>query len=602
MSGIARLLVILGLLVATVGAALPATPAVAQDGDAEQVVDVADIPVPVDSLPEEGFQVMTGGYLDAASAAEWIAGPRGRSTVAMGDELREAGWLQTYVLDLVLLEDRAYATSDILALIQTNIFLLPDATSAEDLYDVLADYSGADIEEEEEAILDSTTVRLVSESGNALRTVFTRDRLVIEVVSLERFDAADAETHRNVAAHTADRAEQVLESGETGIAPRAARLHDGPDLAGVQNVPQSGVHHLYRIREGLVQPAAGEVVAPGVEEVAPGAVQVYHASEGMWLGGGTGTGFMSTWIGEFASPGDAAAFTAEVAVDGPSEWLWDPYFAIALGEQATPQGVEGLYRVTGVYDGQTYSGNLEVRQQGEHVVAIGFRTLGSALPPVDVTSRVMDYQLACLETSDACPPLDVAELLATPSATPVVPAGEGSGDVVVSQEFGWSVQAGSGNWVVTERFAQSGYDILELQWGRSVVTFESVIDQHGDPQQCVLDELDALQQFESSAVIDLGSDDEDESPAGLSPGHAWAIYTVEPLADERADQEYTIRIDCYTIIDGGASLVVTHRAPRDEWETERGKGAEIRDTIVLPPSLHGREVLLMWERAWLPAA
>src|SRR5690606_30571302 len=150
------------------------------------------------------------------------------------------------------------------------------------------------------------------------------------------------------------------------------------------------------------------------------------------------------------------------------------------------------------------------------------------------------------------------------------------------------------------------YDFVEVQSGRSLVTLERVIDQHGDAQQCVLDELEALQEFESSAVIDLGSDVEDERTAGMEPGHAWAIYTVEPLADERADQEYAIRVDCYTIIEGGANLVVTHRAPRYEWATEREKGDDLRDTIVLPSSFTHNTVVAMTtksgEGAWRQAA
>lgn len=585
MSRFARLLVVLGLLAVTVTTALPPDGAFAQDAAAERIVDIADIPVPVDDLPEVGYQVMAGGYLDLPTAAGWIAEPRGRSVATLSEELVSSGWLNAYVMDLVLLEDRAYATSDILALVQTNIFVMPDASGAGRLYDVMTDYANADIENVESAILDSTTVRLVSQSGDTLRTVFTRDRMVVEVVSLERFEFVDLETHSNVVARTADRTERSLETGNPGLAPRAARLVDGEDLASFQDVQQSGVHHLYRLRDGRVQPAAGELNAPAAEEMAPGITQVYHGSAGIRLGGGTGTGFMSTWIGEFAGEADAVAFMGQVSQDGPSAWLADPYFAIAEGEQATAQGVAGLYRVTGLLDSQPYSGNLEIRQQGAYVVAVGFRTLGSALPPVDVTSRVMDHQLGCLESNDPCALLDVSELLRTTSATPVAPAGSTGQDLIVSDEFGWSVQTDAGGWTVMERFAESGYDFLELQSGRSLVTFESVINQHGDAQQCVIDELDNLQEFESSAVIELGSDVEGERSAGMEEGHAWAIYTVEPLADERADQEYTIRIDCYTLIEGGANLVVTHRAPRYEWGIERERGDEIRDTIVLPSSI-----------------
>lgn len=579
MSGIARLVAVLGMIVMIAGVPVAATGA----QEPAPMIDIADIPVPVNDLPEAGYQVLAGGYLDQTEAAAWIAAPRQRSAAGVADDLAAAGWVDAYVMDLALLQDRAYATSDILALVQTNVYVLADSTGAESLFDAMRDYSGADIEEAEPAARDASTVRLVSQSGDTLRTVLQSDRLVIEVVSLDVFRTPDEGEHGGIVLQTVDRAERAIVEPGGGIAPRAARIADGGDLAGFQDVQQSGVHQVYRIRNGRVQPAAGEPQAPDAADIAQGILQVFHASEGLRLGGGTGTGFMSTWIGAFGGEDQAVAFMQELETEGPSTRLSDPYFPIAEGEQATSQGVAGLYRVTGLLEGQPYSGTLEVRQHGAYVVAIGFRTLGSALPPVDVTSRVMDHQLACLDTDAPCPPLQVSDLFAVPSATPVAPVGDEG--TITSPEFGWTVHTGSGGWMVTEQFSESGYDFVELQSGRSLVTLESVINQHGDGQQCVIDELDALRQFESGAVIDLGSDVEGERPAGMEMGHAWAIYTVEPLSDERADQEYTIRIDCYTLIEDGANLIVTQRAPRDEWATEREKGDALRETIVLPSSI-----------------
>lgn len=82
-------------------------------------------------------------------------------------------------------------------------------------------------------------------------------------------------------------------------------------------------------------------------------------------------------------------------------------------------------------------------------------------------------------------------------------------------------------------------------------------------------------------VIDPGFDDQSEAPAGSDAGHAWAICTVEPLADERADQEYTIRYDCYALPGGDASLVMTHVAPRSLWEAETSKADRLRAGIWL---------------------
>jgi hypothetical protein len=78
------------------------------------------------------------------------------------------------------------------------------------------------------------------------------------------------------------------------------------------------------------------------------------------------------------------------------------------------------------------------------------------------------------------------------------------------------------------------------------------------------------------AVIDLRSNDPDERAASIEPGHGWAIYTVEPLQEERVDQEYTIRYDWYTLFSGETFLVVTHTAPRDDWIEEREMGKRLR--------------------------
>lgn len=147
-----------------------------------------------------------------------------------------------------------------------------------------------------------------------------------------------------------------------------------------------------------------------------------------------------------------------------------------------------------------------------------------------------------------------------------------------------------------------------------------MVDHHGDPQQCVLDNLallDALpEMLEERAVIDIGSDDPDERAAGLEQGHGWAVYTVEPLQEERADQEYTIRYDCFTLAPGDASLVVTHTAPRDLWTAERDKRERFRDGIGFPASsasTHvnplagdgrylGRTLIMGIPRIWIPRA
>jgi hypothetical protein len=576
MTRMVRLILVFVLIAMVAGVAPPGSLAGAQSPEAS--LDLAAVPLPVQELPESGFQVMSGGYLDLESAAAWIAEPRERSQTAVGADLAAEGWMQAYALDLVLLEDRAWAESDILTMVQTTVHLFADPNGASAGFDVLADFSGrGDADDVGEGQTGIVTVRLPSQSGDTLRSVVLRDHVVLEVMTLEGFGFVDVDTHNATVTATISRLDSVRENETIGLVPRAARLTDGEALGDLQSLEQSGVHQVYRIRDGVTQPAAGELDEPEPDGVAPGLSELYHGSESVDLG--LGFAFMSSWIAGFETEDDAGAFMETIASAGPSEWIVDPYFPIADGEQATSQGITGVYRVTGLVESQPYSGTLEIRQHGSYVVAIGFRAAGNTLPPVDVTSRVMDHQLGCLDVAAACPAIDLGELLTPPMATPVVPAS--AQGIVVSNEFGWSLQVDEGAWEIREQFEEQGYDFVELQSGRSLVTLESVINQHGDVQQCVIDELDMLQELESSAVIDLGSDI-DERPAGMERGHAWAIYTVEPLADERADQEYVIRIDCYSLIEGGANLVMTHRSPRDAWAEERAKGDVVRGGLALP--------------------
>lgn len=544
-----------------------------------EVLDIANVPLTADALPEPGYQILTGGYLDRAATAEQIAGPRNTELARVKEMMTDTGWVRTYVLDLVLLEDRAWADSEILALVQTNVYLFADEEGARSALEVLNDYSASvDADEAGPAILDASTVRLTSQSSDTYRSVAQRERTVIEVVSLETFGFVDLTMHQRVIGDTYDRLSALQSVSSDGIAPQAVLISDGEHVADLSAAHETGVHQLYRVREGMVHAAAGELHPPAPDEIAPGLTQLYQGSQA--VRSGQGTGFYSLWIGEFDSEADVAAFAASLPASSSMALLPDPYFTLWADEQATSQGVAGVYRVSGMSEQGAFSGTLEVRQHGTYVVGIGWRTLGRVLPSVDVTSRLMDAQVTCLQDSERCAPLPLEDLLPPDLVTPV--ASSSSVEKVGSNEFGWDLALDLDTWTITEQFVELGYDRTELQSGQSLATVESVIDQHGDPQQCVLEELRALQDFEERAVIALGSDVAGEQPAGMEPGHAWAIYTVEPLAEERVDQEYTIRLDCYTLVQGGASLILTHRAPRYQWDVERTKGEALREALKLP--------------------
>jgi hypothetical protein len=119
-------------------------------------------------------------------------------------------------------------------------------------------------------------------------------------------------------------------------------------------------------------------------------------------------------------------------------------------------------------------------------------------------------------------------------------------------------------------------------------TFETIVDHHGDPEQCVLGELDRLREDEDRARISVGSGVEGEQPGGLDDGHGWIVYTVEPLDEARAGQEYVIRIDCYTVVEGSTSLVVQVRAPSETWAELAPLGETLRSQIEIDGAPSGR--------------
>lgn len=576
-----RLMYLLAVL--TLAVTLLATPGGVDARQPEsEPFDLATVPLPVDALPEAGYQVLTGGFLDRDLTAHWIASPRNGNVELVGETLEDAGWISTYVLDLVLLQDRADDASAVLSLVQTNVYLFADGDGAAVGRDLLADFSTtAAAETVEPAVTDAATIQMVSESGDTLRSVVQQERTALEIVTLETAGRVDPDVHRRIVADSMDRLDDLQRGRRGGIASRAVLLEDGDRVADLFNAQQTGVHQLYRVRDEAVQPAAGELDVPEIDGIAPGLVELYQIGQAVHTG--SGTSYYSSWIGEFRSDQEAAAFAISVESREGGALLPDPFFTPWARETVSPQGISGVYRVSGTSINGAFSGTLEIRHQGRYVVGIGWRSWGGVMSSVDATSRLMDSQLACLAGTGICSPVPLETLVpeGPPGATPVPPSGE-AGDVIASSRFGWVLPYDPVQWTIVEQFAEDDYDFVELLSGESLLTVESVVNQHGDPERCVIEEMRRLEAFEEHAVISLGSDVPDEVPAGLEPGHGWAVYTVEPLEDVRADQEYVIRIDCYTLVEGSVSVVISQRAPRDAWEMERGKGEMIRAALVLP--------------------
>lgn len=558
---------------------------------ADETLDLANIALPVQDLPEDGYQVLTGGYLSIDETSSLIAGPRNLDETSVAELIVDYGLSRAYVLDLVLPEDRAHQDSPILALLQTTVYLFEESSGASEFHDLLLNYANtAFVNEIEPAVDGAYTITLVGEGGDQLRTLVSDGNVVIEIVAMDATGAPDETEHILVVEATLERLDRIRATGESGLSPMALTLVPNENTANFAHSQQTGVHGLYRYRDGAVQPAIGELNGDG-QAPAPGMTSLYLSGSSMRVGGGTG--LISTWLGQFDSAESAATWFDIVADGSPAGSLLDPYFDAIVGESWSWQGVLGVYRVSGTMNGQNYSGNVEIRLVDDMVVAIGYRSIGSTLPDTNVTNRIMDHQLNCLEMQVVCPPFEMVQDAPPPQATPIVDNAE-----LGSTEFGWSIPAPGGDWIVDEQFTDAGYERIGLRNGVSIFEFESVINHHGDPQQCVLDELHLLEEFEEHSVITVWEDAAGNTEGGNIGDQAWIVYRVEPLAEERADQEYVIRIDCFRLVPEGANLVMRHVAPVDFWDEEQEKASSLRNSIVLPESseAHGKLTLSAHDR------
>lgn len=571
MRRVLHLIVLLGLF--TSGFAWPSAAAQAS----APLVDLADVPLPVQALPESGYQVLAGAYLDASDATRFVADPRGLDREAVAADLSELGLSRTYVLDLVLPEDRADENAAFLAVIQTVVYELDSDTSA--FTDLLTNYDNVKyVESRPSAVHGATSVTMIGEGGDMIRSVVVSGNVVVDVTSFDATGAPDETEHDLIVEATLARLQQLQANGDPGLSTSSLTVTSSVDFANANN---TGLHGLYRVRDGVVQPALGELGAED-QPVADGLSRSWYGSSVTAWGSGTGIAYTSVWLSSYDDEATASTALDEI-VNGDGSAFDDPYFLVLSGESGTWIS-DSMLSVHGTIKGDAYSGYVQIVQQGNVIVVIGLRVVGSALPSSSIVEEMMSIQLGCLESNSLCETFTLPDATPAP-ATPLAERGN-----TFSSTFGWMLPTLGTEWQVTDEMTESGYDMVQLQNGQTQIMLESVVNHHGEPVQCVLDELHNLQASEEHSDIRLWKDSVGNTEAGNQPGHAWSTYRVEPLADERADQEYVIRIDCYSLVTSGANLVMTQMAPVDSWASERGKGDEIRDAIAFPVNTvpHGR--------------
>ena len=547
-----------------------AFPASAQE-QVERPVDLAAMPVPPPGLPESGYQFARGGYLTPADVHYLI-----EQRYAPGDEAIEsvvdaASWEQGYTSTYVLLSDRAIRTSDPLTSVTTTIHAFESSDGAMLVEALMTGSPPAGAEERDGTVENATTWRVVTSQDDTLVTVLRSDRFVIEVVTADRRLTPDGGDHTAVVGETLRR---VQASAGPGLSQQMVLVEDDRLVPVAIATEAPLVHTWYRLLDDTVIPAAGELNAPETRDLPAGAEDIAIArqtaelSSQNWVTAGV-------VVATFDSSGAADAF----AQDGV---LRDPLDIFAASEdegQVEPRhGSITMVTISGeTRVGGRYSGYRVTVVDDATVAHLTIRAMGSALVSQEAVEEWAGLQRACM-TDGACAPVPLTSFLSTPDpATPV--EGAATAGEYASQVAPWSVTFDPSMWRVEDTFAQGGYDYLYLRSERMDATFETIVDHQGDPEQCVLNELDRLREDEDRAAITVGSDDEDQPPGGLTEGHGWVIYTVEPLEESRADEEYTIRIDCFTVVERSTSLVVQVRAPRDAWADVAPLGESLRSQI-----------------------
>ncbi len=553
-------------------------------------IDLATVPVTPDLLPEPGYQLVQAGRLDYSSIQYALSGdgqPSSGDTVLDDIEDQFTG---AYSTILGLHEDRGDASSAVLASVMTMIVGFDDPEAAELAAEDIATRLGL---EGGESIGDVETYD--GEDGITGISV-ADDHVVIVDYS---FDEQAFSTQQNtedwtpesVAAlvvETADRLDDAIAHADSDeFQPGTAVLTVvGPDA--ISSIPwfYFPLTDHYRVRDGEVLPYGGELSAD-LEDVALDGIQDLFVSR-QQLGDDGYDHMVDTTIATFDTEAQAAGFAESPPdITFPPTWV----FSVDLGE---PEEVEegGTIQTARAEDGVVATGYRTVRVTGTTVQVTLWLASENAIASEDGMLELTSRQSDCVDASpDPCPFLPQEEFPAAvdadsaasgdwPEATPR--ASTGGGTVLAGLVHGWELALPDDGWKITSVEFLNGTEFYELQSGRSLITIESVINRAERPEDCILGEAGLLEELEERSVITLGSDDPAERKAGREQDHAWAVYTVEPLQEERADQEYTVRIDCYTLVPGDVSLVVTHSAPRDLWIEERDKGERFRAGLTLP--------------------
>jgi hypothetical protein len=142
-------------------------------------------------------------------------------------------------------------------------------------------------------------------------------------------------------------------------------------------------------------------------------------------------------------------------------------------------------------------------------------------------------------------------------------------DSYTDPDFPFSVTWDEGVWsVADQRTIDDGYNLLNLTADGSDLTIEGWARWDGEPTDCLNDitlnlrAIDGVEDFERVSDTDLYPENEARSGA-------YALYSFTLAPDGRTPVDYYGYVECRTVIEGEAVVVLTLLVPIDEYDEIR---------------------------------
>jgi predicted metalloprotease len=155
------------------------------------------------------------------------------------------------------------------------------------------------------------------------------------------------------------------------------------------------------------------------------------------------------------------------------------------------------------------------------------------------------------------------------------------GNSYESPNYGWTI-SWDDTWSVEDESDDDGYDLLELSDNLSLVFFESYEGYDGDPEECVEDEVNDLQDIDEFRNVELATDGNGDPLKGVDSTGAYAVYAFELELDDGTVAEVVEYSDCRTLVEDEAVLEISQITVREAYNDAVPRLQGLLKTLAMP--------------------